>query len=72
MTSVIYITDLELSLRQWAAGNIYLLVLSGWKVNIAKNPIAKEVVDTSRQYQTVTLLIFFQMSAEIIDDDSSL
>ena len=31
---------LQLSLRQWGAGNLYLLVLSSWKVNIAKNPIA--------------------------------
>ena len=26
--------------RQWGAGNVYLLVLSSWKVNIAENPIA--------------------------------
>ena len=26
--------------NQWGAGNVYLLVLSSWKVNIAKNPIA--------------------------------
>jgi hypothetical protein len=25
---------------QWGAGNVYLLVLSSWKVNIAENPIA--------------------------------
>ena len=31
---------LQLPLRQWGAGNIYLLVLSSWKVNIAENPIA--------------------------------
>ena len=33
-------TYLQLPLRQWGAGNVYLLVLSTWKVNIAKNPIA--------------------------------
>ena len=32
---------LQLPLRQWGAGNVYLLVLSSWKVNIAENPIAK-------------------------------
>ena len=31
---------LQLPLRQWSAGNVYLLVLSSWKVNIAENPIA--------------------------------
>ena len=31
---------LQLPSRQWGAGNIYLLVLSSWKVNIAENPIA--------------------------------
>ena len=31
---------LQLQLRQWVAGNVYLLVLSSWKVNIAENPIA--------------------------------
>ena len=31
---------LQLPLRQWGADNVYLLVLSSWKVNIAKNPIA--------------------------------
>ena len=33
-------TYLQLPLRQWGVGNVYLLVLSSWKVNIAKNPIA--------------------------------
>ena len=33
-------TYLQLPLRQWCAGNVYLLVLSIWKVNIAENPIA--------------------------------
>ena len=33
-------TYLQLPLRQWGAGNVYLLVFSSWKVNIAKNPIA--------------------------------
>ena len=32
---------LQLPLRQWGAGNVYLLVLPSWKVNIAENPIAK-------------------------------
>ena len=31
---------LQHPLRQWGAGNIYLLVLSSWKVDIAENPIA--------------------------------
>ena len=31
---------LQLPLRQWDAGNVYLLVLSIWKVNIVENPIA--------------------------------
>ena len=31
---------LQLPLRQWGAGNVYLLVLFSWKVNIAENPIA--------------------------------
>ena len=25
--------------RQWGSGNVYLLVLSRWKINIAENPI---------------------------------
>ena len=33
-------TYLQLPIRQWGAGNVYLLVLSSWKVNIAENPIA--------------------------------
>ena len=33
-------TYLQLPLRQRGAGNVYLFVLSSWKVNIAKNPIA--------------------------------
>ena len=37
---VIARTYLQLQLRQWGAGNVYLLVLSSWKVNIAKKPIA--------------------------------
>ena len=32
-------THLQLPLRQWSASNVYLLVLSSWKVNIAENPI---------------------------------
>ena len=32
-------TYLQLPLRQWGAGNVYLLALSNWKVNIAENPI---------------------------------
>jgi hypothetical protein len=31
-------TYLQFPLQQWGAGNVYLL--SSWKVNIAKNPIA--------------------------------
>ena len=31
---------LQLPLRQWGVGNVYLLVLSSWKVNIAENPVA--------------------------------
>ena len=30
----------QFPLRQLFAGNVYLLVLSSWKVNIAENPIA--------------------------------
>ena len=33
-------TYLQLPLRQWGAGNVYLLLLFSWKVNIAENPIA--------------------------------
>ena len=33
-------TYLQPQLRQWGGGNVYLLVLSSWKVNIAENPIA--------------------------------
>ena len=33
-------TYLQLPLQQRGAGNVYLLVLSSWKVNIARNPIA--------------------------------
>ena len=33
-------TNLQLPIRQWGAGNVYLLVLSSWKVNIPENPIA--------------------------------
>jgi hypothetical protein len=33
-------TYLQLPLGQWGACNVYLLVLSSWKVNIAENPIA--------------------------------
>ena len=33
-------TYLQLPLQQWDVGNVYLLVLSSWKVNIAENPIA--------------------------------
>ena len=32
--------NLQLPLRQWGAGNVYLFVFSSWKVNIAKKPIA--------------------------------
>ena len=31
---------LQLPLRQWGANNVYLLVVSSCKVNIAENPIA--------------------------------
>ena len=31
---------LQLPLRQWGANNVYLLVLSSWRVNNAENPIA--------------------------------
>ena len=33
-------TYLQLPLWQCGAGNVYLLVFSSWKVNIAENPIA--------------------------------
>ena len=42
-------TYLQLSLRQWGAGNVYLLVLSSWKVNIAeKHHCCNGVVDSFR------------------------
>ena len=31
---------LQLPLRQWGAGNVNVLLLSSWKVNIAENPAA--------------------------------
>ena len=31
-------------LRQWGAGNVYLLVLSTWKVNITETPIAMSIL----------------------------
>jgi hypothetical protein len=34
-------TYLQLPLQQCGAGNVYFLVLSSWKVNIAENPIAE-------------------------------
>ena len=37
-------TYLQLPFWQWGTGNIYLLVLSSWKVNIAENPIAIRAV----------------------------
>ena len=33
-------TYVQLPLWQWGSGNVYLLVLSSWKVNITENPIA--------------------------------
>ena len=30
---------LQLPLRQWGARNVYLLVLSSWKLNFVQNPI---------------------------------
>ena len=40
-------TYLQLPFRQWDAGNVYHLVLSSWKVNIAENPhCCYGVVDT--------------------------
>ena len=38
--NVIARTYLQLPLRQWGAGNVYLLVLSSWKVNMTENSIA--------------------------------
>ena len=37
-------TYLQLPLWQWGIGNVYLLVLSSWKVNIAKTPIAENPI----------------------------
>jgi hypothetical protein len=37
-------TYLQLPLRQWGAGNVYLLVLFSWKVNIAENHIAENPI----------------------------
>ena len=33
-------TGPDRNLRQWGAGNVYLLVMSSWQVNFAENPIA--------------------------------
>ena len=33
-------TNLQLLLQQWDVGNVYLLALSSWKINIAENPFA--------------------------------
>ena len=33
-------TYLQLPLQQWGASNVYLLVLSSWKVNIGEHSIA--------------------------------
>ena len=42
-------TYLQLPLRQWGASKVYLLVLSSWKVNIAKKKHCRDgVVDTFR------------------------
>ena len=41
--AVINPPEMQLAKRtsvQWGASNVYLLVFSNWKVNIAKNPIA--------------------------------
>ena len=45
-------------LRQWGACNVYPLVLSTWKVNIAKSPIAVSngVIDTFEPCHFVRLL----------------
>ena len=40
----IALTYLQLPLRQWGAGNVYLLVFSSWKVKIAENLIAVMVL----------------------------
>ena len=41
-------TYLRVPLRQWGGSNVYLLVFSSWKVNIAKKPHCRNgVVDTS-------------------------
>jgi hypothetical protein len=51
---------LQLSWRQWGAGNVDLLVLSSWKVNIAKkNHCSNGVVDTFRRYLFVMWLSLF-------------
>ena len=52
-------TYLQLPLRQWGAGNVYLLALFRWKVNIAKKTIVVTgtVVDTFEPY-----LLFHQMA----------
>ena len=39
LTSHIAQAYLQLPLWQWGADNVYLLVLSSWKINIAENPI---------------------------------
>ena len=37
-------TYLQLPLRQWGSSNVYFLVWSSWKVNIAENPIAENPI----------------------------
>ena len=48
---------LQLPLRQWGAGNVYLLLLSSWKVNIAEKPHCRNgVVDTFELYCSHTII----------------
>ena len=57
-------TYLQLPLRQWGAGNVYLLVLSSWKVNIAENHVA--VMGYIMTLQMVVITQIFQNLKECI------
>ena len=63
-------TYLQLPLRQWGAGNVYLLVLSNWKVNIAENPIAVmglQIRSGSLWYISWTCLLFLEKCQTVVD-----
>ena len=55
-------TYLQLPLRDWGASNTYLLVLSSWKVNIAKNPIAFQLEPSYEGSEPSTLIFKLKTS----------